>query len=150
MLLKNRLIQFVAFGCLGTTTEIWFTAFRRAIDRWSQADSIDLSLAGHSYVWMFPIYGSAALLFPLFFPLIARRPIILRLLIYMVGIFVVEYVAGAVLDSTTGRCPWHYESRWAISGYIRLDYGPFWMVFGYGIERVFLLLNSVFPMHEDT
>lgn len=142
----NRLIHIIAFGCLGTTTEVWFTAFSRLFVQRSGDQSVDLSLAGHSYVWMFFIYASAALLFPIFYPRIANLALLLRLLIYTVSIFSIEYLSGWLLDATTGSCPWHYDSVWAVRGYIRLDYGPFWMAFGYIIERVFVTLNSIAPV----
>ena len=126
-----------------------FTAIGGAIGQWRSGDSIDLSLSGHSYVWMFVIYGLAALMFPIFYPLISNRHLLVRLLIYMIAIFAVEYLAGAILQGTTGSCPWHYDSNWAIHGYIRLDYGLFWMAFGYGIEQVFLFLNSLVPTSEQ-
>jgi len=47
---------------------------------------------------------------------------------------------------TTGRCPWHYDSRWAVHGYIRLDYAPFWLIFGFIIETVYLWLLSILPV----
>ncbi len=143
---RNVWIHFVCFGCIGTTTEVMFTAIGEAIGQWRSGDSLDLALRGHSYLWMFFIYGLAALMFPIFYPLIANRHVLVRLLVYMIAIFTVEYLAGAILQSTTGSCPWHYDSIWAIDGYIRLDYGPFWMAFGYGIEKVFLLLHSHLPV----
>ncbi len=142
----NRLIHIIAFGCLGTTTEVWFTATGSALQQWRTSGTTDLSLSGHSYVWMFFIYASAALLFPIFYPQIARIALPFRLLIYMVSIFIIEYLTGWLLDATTGSCPWHYDSGWAINGYIRLDYAPFWIVFGYVIERVFVTLNSLAPV----
>jgi uncharacterized membrane protein len=51
------------------------------------------------------------------------------------GIFVVEFITGFILDKFTGHCPWQYMSRWNIMGYIRLDYLPAWMCFAYIIER---------------
>ena len=144
----NRIIHIIAFGCLGTTIEVWFTAIGSAISQWQDSETLDLALSGHSYVWMFFIYASAALLFPIFYGKLASFALPIRLLIYMTSTFAIEYLSGWLLEATTGSCPWHYHSGWAVHGYIRLDYAPFWIVFGYVIERVFTTLNAIAPVVE--
>ncbi len=55
----------------------------------------------------------------------------------MVGIFVIEAIAGLLLKVFTGRCPWDYSyARWHVGGVIRLDYAPVWFAFGMVLERV--------------
>ncbi len=137
------LIYFVVFGCLGTTTEVFFTAISNNISQFRSTKNIDARLLGESYVWMFFIYGSAGILFHLFFPIIGDYPIIVRLLTYTIGIFAVEFFTGWLIEKITGACPWHYYHKWAVKGYIRLDYAPLWLGFGFVLEQVFLLLESL-------
>lgn len=140
--MKNKLIRFLIFACLGVTTEVHFTAFSKFLDD-SYSTSQLLRLEGHSYVWMIFIYGSAAFLIPIGYNLVKKFPLLIRLVLYAIGIFVIEYIAGFILEMTTGSCPWEYNNRWNISGYIRLDYMPFWMVFGLILERVHLWVDGV-------
>lgn len=137
------LFLYFAFGCLGITTEIWFTALSDFLHH-RHWEAKNFSLRGHSYGWMFFIYGLAGILFHAFYGYIEQLSFLLRVLLYVVGIFSVEFIAGFLLDKLTGRCPWHYTSRWAIGGYIRLDYAPFWAVFGVLIEHAYLILR---PWH---
>jgi|GEM_PF-602105 len=140
--IEKYLYRFIAFACLGVTTEIFFTAFYKFSEKGHSTADL-LKLEGNSYVWMVFIYGSAAFLIPFYYGLIQGFPLIVRLLLYALGIFLIEYIAGFALDKATGQCPWEYSSRWNISGYIRLDYTPFWMVFGFMLERVSLFLDVV-------
>lgn len=135
--------RFITFGCLGITTEIFFTALHEKIFNTAIPLGERLMLQGHSYVWMLPIYGLAGFLFAQFYPLVQKYPLLLRLIIYTIGIFVIEFTAGAILDASLGKCPWEYTNYWNIMGYIRLDYTPFWMVFGFLLEKVHLELNQI-------
>lgn len=139
--MKKKLIQFISFGCLGTTTEIWFTAVVDNANRLGDGLPMDWSLGGNSYIWMFFIYGLAAPLFGFFYKWIKHFPLLIRLLIYTLGIFVVEFITGGLLDLITGSCPWEYTNKWNICGYIRLDYAPSWFIFGLILEKVYLYLN---------
>lgn len=135
---KNRAISFTLYAGLGMTTEVFFTAISDLI----ASNSLDdLSLKGYSYIWMFPIYGSAALLFPFFFRLLKKWPHLVRYTLYGIGILVVELIAGFLLEQLTGKCPWEYQVGWHFQGYIRFDYLPLWMAFGAIIER-FHLFNQ--------
>ena len=130
--IKERVFSFVLYGGLGVTTEVFFTAIVHLID---SGNVSDLSLKGHSYVWMFPIYGSTSVLFPIGFDLLKRMNRLIRYLIYGVGIMLVELATGFMLEQLTGRCPWEYQTGWHFGGYIRFDYLPLWMLFGAMIEE---------------
>ena len=135
---------FIAFGCLGMTAEIFFTALTDLYSKWINAETMDLKLQGKSYIWMFFIYGLAAVFFPLLYAKLMHLPLLVRLLIAVLIIFMVEYITGWMLDMFTGRCPWEYTTGWHISGYIRLDYAPAWMFFAFLLEKVYLFWeNSV-------
>lgn len=138
----DYLFLFVAFGCIGITTEIFFTAIVDAITAVQHNEPINWRLLGTSYIWMFPIYGLAGLAFPLLMTMLDKWPFWLRWAFYGVAILAVEFVTGWALDMATGRCPWEYTTGWHIMGYIRLDYYPLWVGFGVMIERIYLLLSS--------
>lgn len=142
--MKKSVLLFLVFGCVGTTTEVFFTAFGKLFSAYASQGAIDLSLVGASYAWMFPIYGLAALLFPVVYRQVKKYHLAGRLVLYAIVIFVVEFVAGFLLEVTTGHCPWEYKSRWAVFGYIRLDYVFFWMGFGFVVERVYLFFSGMF------
>lgn len=141
-MVKNYLIHFLIFGCLGITVEIFFTAI---IDWLNKEGS--LKLEGYSYVWMFPIYGLAAFAMSFVWGWLLALPIFLRILLYVLGIFAIEFVAGWLLERIIGKCPWHYTSPWAVKGYIRLDYAPFWAIFGLLLEQTEQVLQSGFPLY---
>ncbi len=129
---SERAISFALYGGLGITTEVFFTA---VVDLFVAGTFEDLSLKGHSYVWMFPIYGSASILFPFFFAYLKKWNRLLRYLTYGLAILLVELITGFVLEQLTGKCPWEYQTGWHFSGYIRFDYLPLWMLFGALIEE---------------
>jgi len=123
---------FALYGCLGTTTEVFFTAMVDMIS----GDAHDLRLKGVSYIWMFPIYGITAFVFPIGYERVKRFNVLVRSLFYGLAIMTVELVAGFLLEQLTGRCPWQYQTGWHVGGYVRLDYLPLWMLFGAVIEAV--------------
>lgn len=90
---------------------------------------------GQSSMWMFPIYGMAALIHPLS---LLFRPLnmITRGLIYMSGIFGTEYLTGIFLKRR-GMCPWDYsDAKLNYQGVIRLDFAPVWFLTGLLYERL--------------
>ena len=120
--------NFLKCGLAGWCMEILFTS----------ADSLrrrDMTLKGTTSLWMFPIYGSAALLAPLS-RLLANMPAWRRGLAYMGLIFSAEYLSGRFL-SKHRFCPWDYRrSRWNISRVVRLDYAPCWFFAGLLFEHL--------------
>lgn len=145
----DALLAFMFFAMLGVTTEVCYTAFVDLIDQWGP--EMSFSLKGVSYIWMIPIYGSAAFLFPIGYRLLKLWPRLLRYLAYGVGILVVELITGFILEQATGKCPWEYQTGWHLGGYIRFDYLPLWMMFGATLEEFHLLLNRLLPhRHHPT
>lgn len=95
----------------------------------------DFKLKGTTSLYMFPIYGMAALLTPLFH-LMKGKPVISRGLTYAGVIFTGEYISGSLLTKKT-LCPWDYHrSKWNIKGIVRLDYLPFWAIAGLLFEKL--------------
>lgn len=127
--LRQKLFLFCAMGCLGMTTEIFFTAINDVID-----GTMGAQLKGFSYIWMFPIYGLAGIAFPPVLKIIGNWNVLLRMCAYATGILAVEFATGWFLELATGACPWEYKTGWHLFGYIRLDYFPLWAVFGLMVE----------------
>lgn len=120
--------NFMKCGLTGWCMEILFTALDSLRKR-------DLSLRGVTSVWMFPIYGCAALISPIS-RLLKKRPTWLRGLTYMAIIFLTEYLTGRLL-SRRQLCPWDYgRNRWHVNRVIRLDYAPCWFAAGLLFERL--------------
>ncbi len=125
--MKHRIITFIKnflkCGLIGWCMEIIFTAMDALRRR-------DLTLMGNTSLWMFPIYGSAAILAPIS-RLLRKKTVWVRGLTYMSLIFSVEYISGRLLKKHQ-LCPWDYgRSPWNINRVIRLDFAPFW--FGAGL-----------------
>ncbi|MDO4344711.1 MAG: hypothetical protein Q4C50_07910 [Eubacteriales bacterium] len=105
---------------------------------WTSLDSLrrrEFKLMGQSSVWMFPIYGMAAMIRPLY-PLLRSLSAVKRGLIYMSGIFSMEYLTGTLLKKRN-LCPWDYsDAPLNYQGVIRLDYAPLWFLTGLFYEKV--------------
>lgn len=140
--IPKKLFGFFLFGVAGVCTEIFFTAFQNLFYAYANGGTPDWSLTGKSYVWMFPIYGSAAIFLNLLMPYLRKFNFFIRLIFYPIGIFIVEYITGWLLDLITGKCPWEYHSPYAIHGYINLAYTPFWMLFGIALELIYNTLQK--------
>ena len=115
-MMKTLIKNFLKCGLVGWCLEITFTAMHSLQKR-------DMTLMGQTSLWMFPIYGSACLLRPLF-TCIKSCSLAVRGSIYALCIFAGEYITGRFLDKWK-FCPWNYErSRWHIQKVVRLDYFP--------------------------
>lgn len=128
---------FILFGILGIFGEVVFTAIQ------SIFKTRRLRLQGISFLWMFPIYGLLAVLFPPISGAISHTPMILRGLIYMLGIYVVEYVTGATLTALTGGHIWQYTDRFNFKGQITLLHAPVWFGVGLAVERYYPWVERV-------
>lgn len=140
------LIRFCIYGLLGWCWEVVWTAVTEKVS----GKQRDWRLMGHSYIWMFPIYG---LLAPVGEPIhnaLRSQFWLLRGLVYLLGIWAVEYITGWLLRRFTGKCPWDYSQyRWNIQGIITLEYAPVWFVFGLGFERVHDFLARLEPAMRE-
>ncbi len=120
--------NFVRCGILGWCLEIVFTAINKIRRR-------EFSLQGNTSVWMFPIYGCASLLAPIF-RFMRNKPLIVRGLTYMSMIFSMEFISGTMLKRKS-LCPWDYSrSKWNIGQVIRLDFAPYWFGAGLLFEKL--------------
>ena len=94
-----------------------------------------MSLKGTTSIWMFPIYGSIAILKPIFY-LMRKLPAWLRGFLYASCIFTGEFISGRFLCRHK-ICPWNYsQSKWHVHEVIRLDFLPYWFLTGLLFERL--------------
>ena len=122
--------NFFICGLTGWCMEILFTSAGSLLRK-------DGRLIGQTSIWMFPIYGMAACIRPVY-KVIKGFPALFRGTLYTVGIFSFEYLSGILLKKHA-LCPWDYSDAKAnIDGVIRLDYAPFWMAAGLLFERILL------------
>ena len=128
--MRKWIHNYIHCGLLGWFLEMLFTAFGAFRRR-------DLRLPCTTSVWMFPIYGLAALFAPLA-RVMRGRGFLFRGLVYTGLIFTGEFVTGTWLNRRD-LCPWDYgRSRWNLARVIRLDYAPCWFVTGLLFERLLL------------
>ncbi len=129
--------RFLAYGVGGWVFEVLFTGLKGPVrDR-------DRRLAAHTYLWMFPIYGSAAFFFEPAHDALRARPWWQRGLAYTAGFFAVEAASGAAIARLTGEVPWDYArprgtrpapKHWR--GLVRPAYAPVWFAAGLAAERL--------------
>lgn len=126
--MKTLTQNFIHCGLLGWCLEIIFTALHSFRKR-------DLTLPGVTSIWMFPIYGLAALLSPIC-RMMRNKNFIFRGLVYTGMIFTGEFITGMWLRKKN-LCPWNYENaKWNLAKVIRLDYTPCWFFAGLLFERL--------------
>ncbi len=121
--------KFALFGILGIFGEVVFTGL---VDIFKNRR---LRLYGFSFLWMFPIYGLLAFVFPPVHSWVVSLPWLARGLIYMTGIYLVELITGSVLTALTGAPIWQYTDRFNYKGQITLLYAPIWFGVGLLVER---------------
>ncbi len=120
--------RFIICGAVGWCVEILWTGL-------NSLASGRFKLIGQSSLWMFPIYGCAALIEPLS-KIYRKCNVFIRGIVYMLHIFFAEFISGTILQKF-GMCPWDYSGTpYNIDGIIRLDYAPLW--FGLGLFYEFL------------
>lgn len=134
----NILKNFIKCGITGWCMEILFTAIGAIRRR-------EPSIMGQTSLWMFPIYGSAALFRPIF-TMLKHCHILIRGTLYALSIFGAEYASGKLL-AKRDLCPWNYNRcHWHVNGLIRIDFFPFWFVAGLLFEH---LLTQKTNQSED-
>lgn len=133
----TRARRFLAYGAAGILFEVLFTGLKGPL-----RDG-DKRLAGHTYLWMFPIYGSAAVLFEPAHAALRRRPWWQRGAAYAAGFYAVEATGGEAIRKLTGEVPWDYSRprgrrpvplHWR--GVVRPAYAPVWFAAGLAAERL--------------
>lgn len=136
------LIKLLAFGLIGLHIECFFTGIISFIYG-------DRSATCKTYLWMMPVYGTAAVTLESVHGLLGWNPVLAALL-YVPIIYAFEFVWGWLFRKILGKCPWDYgKKRWSVMGLIRLDFAPFWFLLALCInpalpylEKFFLTLNK--------
>lgn len=120
--------NFFLCGFLGWCLEVLWTGLHSLLDGQG-------TMMGKTSLLMFPIYGCAALIGPVY-QKISKIPVLLRGCLYTVGIFVTEFFSGTLLK-TLGICPWDYShTPFHFRGVIRFDYAPVWFATGLFFEKI--------------
>ena len=126
--MKKLCKDFLKCGTLGWCLEILVSgaeALRRQ----------DKTLTCHTSLWMFPIYGCAAIIAPLY-SRISSLSFVYRGILYMTGFYLIEFISGSFFRAF-GICPWDYSAaRFQYRGIIRLDYAPLWFAAGLIFEKI--------------
>jgi hypothetical protein len=138
--------RFALYGLFGWCAEVVFTASADlATSLWTH-EPIDARLVGHTYLWMFLVYGLGGLAFER----VHRRLVRARWnwpargLAYVLGCFGLEFAFGGAVEMLVGRIPWDYRNaRWGVWGLIRLDYAGVWFVYGFLLEAVRSRVNRM-------
>lgn len=133
----NRWNRFWVYGAAGVLSEVVQTSLKAPMR------DQNLRLTGHTYLWMFPIYGSAAVLFEPAHDRLRSRPWWQRGLAWTAGIYAVEAASGEAIRRVTGEVPWDYaraRGTWPVPlhvrGLVRPAYAPLWFTVGLGLERL--------------
>ena len=133
----NKGQRFLAYGLAGWCSEILTTGIR------SHGRDGDWRLTGHTYLWMLPVYGSAAVLFEPAHDALRDRPFWQRGAAWVAGIYAVEAASGTAIRAATGEVPWDYARprgrkpvprHW--KGLVRPSYAPLWFAVGLGLEQL--------------
>jgi uncharacterized membrane protein len=126
------LFFFIVFATLGVAHEIFWTSI---LDFWKTKN---LRFIGRSSLLMFPVYGSVSFLFLI--PNVYEMPWLTRGLIYMILIYLLEYISGFIFKKIFGVAPWNYEKntkdgvgspkKYHFQGLVCLEYAPIWFIEG--------------------
>jgi len=135
--MPSRWKRFWTYGAAGVLSEVVQTSLKAPMrDK-------NLRLTGHTYLWMFPIYGSAAVLFEPAHDRLRSHPWWQRGLAWTVGIYAVEAASGEAIRRATGEVPWDYSRARGtrpvpvnLKGLVRPAYAPLWFAVGLGLEQL--------------
>lgn len=114
----------ILYSFFGVGIEVFFTSIH------DYFKTKDIRLKGRSYFWMFFVYGAYGLLIDPLYKAISSFHFILRALIYMAVIFLGEFIFGLFFKFILKKCPWEYKTGITIMGIVKINYLPFWMIFG--------------------
>jgi hypothetical protein len=139
------------YACLGVAAEVGFTAICAKLGLRLTADLDDPEarrtwrLKGHSFVWMFPIYGVGFLVFEQVHDVVRFAAWPLRGIVYVAMLYAIELAAGIGLVALTGAHVWRWTGRGASGGHIHLAMAPVWFVVMLALEPIHDLLTRVGP-----
>ena len=121
--------NFLLCGCIGWSMECLLSGICSVVK------GNDPKLPCETTLWMFPIYGLAAFIRPVY-QCIKHCNVFIRGGIYSLGFYFVEYFSGCWLKKRHA-CSWDYSKcRKNIKGVICLDYYPIWFFLGLFYEKI--------------
>ncbi len=143
---RRMLTRFVIFGVLGLAFEVFGTGL-------GQLRHGHIVMRGYSSPWMIPVYGMLGVVFwPIAARLRAARiPLPLRAVVYMLGIFAVEFVSGMVFlavglnrfNADRNHAVWDYTGEpYSLYGQISARFIPAWYFLGLIAERAYLWVDT--------
>lgn len=143
---RRVLIRFLVFGVLGLAFEVCGTGL-------GGLSRGNIVMRGYSSPWMIPIYGMLGVIFwPVASRLRERRiPLPLRAVVYMLGIFAIEFASGMLylavglnkLGADRSHAVWDYTGDpYSLYGQIALRFVPAWYFLGLIAERVYLWVDT--------
>jgi len=133
-------VRSLIYGAYGCCFEVLFTGTKH----WIASRYKDWSFLGKSYIWMFPIYGLMAFLFEPVHNRLRAWPWPIRGILYVAGLYIVEFTTGWLLKTLTGKCPWDYSGKkYNFKGLVRWNYAPIWFAFCMAAEPLHDLLLKV-------
>lgn len=120
--------NFILCGSLGWCMEVLWTGLHALLRG-------EPTMMGKTSLLMFPIYGCASAIVPVYRK-IRHLPTFFRGLLYTGGIFLTEFTSGSILKYFH-MCPWDYShTPLQYKGIIRLDYAPVWFAAGLFFEKI--------------
>jgi len=134
---KRVLLRVLLFALLGLLFEVFFTDLGAMLRG-------KIGRHGNTSLLMMLDYGVLGLAVgPIAEALKRRRmPLALRAVVYMFGIFFVEYVSGR-LFTACGWNIWNYSGhKWNLHGQITLLYAPFWYFLGLWVEFLYRRVDA--------
>jgi hypothetical protein len=136
------------YGAIGLLIEVIFTGL------WSVA-SRNWKASGHTYLWMWPVYGLTALVLEAVSEALPW-PFYLKALVYLPVIYGAEALSGATIKLVTtqlqrwlgghggGVILWDYgSSRWTPFGLINFKYAPAWFFVGLVFDPISGMMRNV-------
>ena len=134
---RRTAVRVLLFALFGLLIEVFYTATASLLHgNWN--------MRGGTSPWMMLDYGILGLVVaPIANPLRARRvPLALRAVVYMLGIFLVEYVSGVVFTHF-GLHIWDYsDMKWNLQGQITAMFIPFWYTLGLFVEYLYRRVDA--------
>lgn len=136
----STLKNFILCGLSGWCLECFWTGLHSLVQK------KDKYLRCNTSIWMFPIYGMAVFLSPVY-EKCKNHCTLFRGGVYTCFIFLTEFVTGCILKKHHA-CPWDYShTRLNFKGVIRLDFAPLWFVVGLLYEN--LLIHPKTGLHKN-
>lgn len=139
MQIKRAAIRFLIFALCGMLGEVFYTAL---LNGWNG----NLNLHGQSSPWMMIDYG---LLGVILMPIATQLkklglPLAARAFVYMLLIYLVEYVSGIIFTWGLGLRVWSYEGiPYNLHGQIMLYSAPIWYTLGLVAEYAYRKVDTI-------